>query len=811
MSGVVRAIQTSASLSLLTVGVVLFAQWWGAIPDRDQALRASRASMCESLAIHTSIALRRGRPAEAVQVAKAIIERTAEVASAGVRAADGNLLLEIGSHRETWVAPVDNQSTLDAVIVPVTSHEGRWGAVEVRFKPRSIGFPGNVLREIRESSSVFVGLASLVTFAIFVYLTRQRHESAIPDRVRSALNTLVQGVLIVNKDEKIALANDAFAKSVGTTAEQLKGRRAADFDWETGGENASDRLPWQRALHEGAAEAGAMVCLHENSSTRTFLVNSAPIVADDGTLKGAIASFDDVTALKRQELNLRRALAKLRESRARMRRQNQLLQQLAGRDPLTNCLNRRAFLEAFESHCAAAIQYQRPLACVMLDVDHFKSVNDRFGHRVGDQVLERVAGAVRANLNGGGLICRYGGEEFCVLLPGGDTDAARQAAEQFRAAVASEEIGETRVTASFGVAALHQNVQFPADILEQADQALYAAKRTGRNRVVVWEPALARLKETEQEPRRIDGAASVIPFHAVTSLLSALNYRHSDTAEHSRRVADLAVATAVGIMSHRDCYCLEVAALLHDIGKIGVPDSVLLKPGPLTEDEWSVMRTHDQIGEEIISAVFNCPQLTETVRACHAWYAGAPHDRSLPIGGHIPLAARILTIADAYDAMVSNRVYRVATDHEGAITELRRCSGTQFDPDLVERFIDALQARDENRASLVLSVSKNSALRIGLEMERLADALDQSNVAELARMARSLKQTATDFDIAEIARVAEELEQASVEQHELSEIVRLTLELLELCRATQRSYFSRCGDPSVDAESAMDMAIAECG
>ena len=184
-----------------------------------------------------------------------------------------------------------------------------------------------------------------------------------------------------------------------------------------------------------------------------------------------------------------------------------------------------------------------------------------------------------------------------------------------------------------------------------------------------------------------------------------LTYRDAESAEHSRCVADLAVATAQRLMSHRQCYVLEVAALMYDIGKIGVPDSILKKPSPLTDPEWQVMRTHEHISVDMISASFARPELTEMVRTHHAWYGGSPHDSDLPSGGDIPLGARIIAIAEAYDAIVSDRVYRKASDQQAALAELRRCAGKQFDPELVERFAETVLARDEGRSISVGTVS----------------------------------------------------------------------------------------------------------
>jgi putative nucleotidyltransferase with HDIG domain len=273
----------------------------------------------------------------------------------------------------------------------------------------------------------------------------------------------------------------------------------------------------------------------------------------------------------------------------------------------------------------------------------------------------------------------------------------------------------TAVTASLGVSGIELGAEAPPHLLDQADQALYAAKRGGRNHVVSWAempPGFAAAPEDPQSHSSADNRANVpIPFHAVTALSSALAHRDPGTALHSERVADLVVATAHGLLTPGELYVAEVAALLHDIGKLGVPDRILHKPGPLTHDEWQIMRQHERYGIEIVGAAFGTAQVTEIIRTHHAWYAGNPETPDLPKGEQISVGARVLTIADAYDAMVSDRVYRKARSAEEAIAELRRCAGTQFDPALVERFITALQTRQRESNSLRPEARPSTILR----------------------------------------------------------------------------------------------------
>jgi putative nucleotidyltransferase with HDIG domain len=407
-------------------------------------------------------------------------------------------------------------------------------------------------------------------------------------------------------------------------------------------------------------------------------------------------------------------------------------------------------------------------------------------------------------------VCRYGGEEFCILLPQIDLPEATMAAERFRQALAEEQRGGVTVTASLGVSAIGLGSKHPQELLDQADKALFAAKRSGRNRAVRFDEAPTDLlKESpKQSSRKSDETQSdgntntpvsigniSIPYQAVSGLLAALAYRHAETAEHCKRVADLCVTVGGGVLSQRELYVVEMAALLHDIGKLGVPDHVLLKAGPLTTEEWKLVRMHEKIGIEIVRTAFTSDELVSIIQMQHAWYGGTPTDPGLAKGQKIPIGARLLAVANAFDSMVNDQVYRKAMIWDEAFTELRRCGGTQFDPVLVERFIGALS--DSNPKATKpqhhLSVSKQAALKIGVQIEKLAMAADVQDVASLSAMAAQLKTMAQESGIPAIADVAEKLEKSATTQGNHVDLMELTIDLLELCRQTQRALL-----PDVD-------------
>ena len=262
----------------------------------------------------------------------------------------------------------------------------------------------------------------------------------------------------------------------------------------------------------------------------------------------------------------------------------------------------------------------------------------------------------------------------------------------------------------------------------------------------------------------------------------ALEHRDVPTAEHSRKVGDLCVAAAQGLMSINEIAVLEIAGLLHDIGKLGVADSILLKPGPLTEAEWLIMQDHERRSVDVIASTFSSAELVEIVRYHGHWYDGSSSaDTSHPKGEAIPLGARILHIADAFDAMVSHRPYRKACSYEAAYQELRRCAGTQFDPELVEHFIDVVQSRDESRREGDVSVSNSVKLEIGREVETLLIAVNTASWSDLSLSAEHVATLANKYGLDTIAAVAKDIQTATVENRGQMEIMQLASKLLGVC------------------------------
>jgi diguanylate cyclase (GGDEF)-like protein len=352
---------------------------------------------------------------------------------------------------------------------------------------------------------------------------------------------------------------------------------------------------------------------------------------------------------------------------------------LALTDPLTGLGNHRHFHERLQHDLDRAQGEGFPLTLVLLDIDNFKQWNDRFGHPTGDRILAQAA----ARLRQGGEAFRLGGDEFALLLPRRDEFEGLSIARSV-----IERISETEIevggslSMSAGVASYPQHGVERDELVRVADTALYAAKEQGKNTARVYRPDVIELDELRRLAQGPDRAARL---RTAASLAHAVDARDAYTGSHSYMVGELAarVATRMGL----DAEAIELTRLagsLHDLGKLAIPEEILRKPGPLNEAERLVLERHPQIGYRMLDSLGVEPVATWVLHHHERWDGNGYPDRKA--GTDIPLGARILFVADAYDAMTTDRVYRGRLSHERAIAELERCAGTQFDPRVVAAF-----------------------------------------------------------------------------------------------------------------------------
>jgi diguanylate cyclase (GGDEF)-like protein len=376
---------------------------------------------------------------------------------------------------------------------------------------------------------------------------------------------------------------------------------------------------------------------------------------------------------------------------------------LATVDQLTGVHNRQAILAELEKEIDRAARYGHQLSVVMVDIDHFKRLNDSHGHAAGDRMLREIADVLRTNLRTVDVVGRYGGEEFLLVLPETDVDAAASLAEKLRRLVGRHEVVMTdgfqaTATLSAGVAGGFGGHLILENLVRDADNAMYSAKALGRDQVYVFheleDNGLVRRAAIAPSARNQAIEVGRAAFGAATdSLTAALDARPGWAGKPSSMIAGAAVELALGLgLPESEIERIRVASLLHDLGKLAIPEEILTKPGELNDPEWRIVAEHPKIGQVILEQAGALRDAATIVLHHHEWYDGRGYPHGLS-GEEIPVGARIVAIADAYEAMVAGRPYRDAITHEAALQELRRHGGMQFDPQLVEAFAELFAER----------------------------------------------------------------------------------------------------------------------
>jgi len=481
---------------LLTADLIL-----GMLPDEAMIARQIRKNSSENLAVQLA-ALAQNEDAGGIRsTLHAVVSGNPDVLSVAMRRVNGEIAAETGNHERTWVQPRDNKSTLTSVVVPVNTSAGAWGQVEVSYRAVA---PQTLMGWLRYPSIILtITMLTGGLLAFYLYLRRTlQHldpKAAIPDRIRTAFDALSEGVLVIDKRGHVILANTSFRGLHPDAGKDHTGKPIEDMEWliKAVG-NHSSTWPWERAMRTKTTVTGETYQI-ERRDDRPIKVtmNCAPVIDDKEGVRGCLITLDDLSLVEYMNQQLLDTVAQLELAKTQIEERGRELKHLADHDQLTHALTRRAFLQRAQQIFLQAVNQSTNMSCVMVDIDRFKSVNDGYGHLVGDQVIHRLALMLRESVGSQDLVCRYGGEEFCVLVRGG-VEHARQVAEKLRGIVEATcglaviPGGKLRVTASFGIASLEFGANTLAEMIKQADQALYLSKSSGRNRVCSYAEVTAQ-------------------------------------------------------------------------------------------------------------------------------------------------------------------------------------------------------------------------------------------------------------------------------------------------------------------------------
>ncbi|SHJ08565.1 bifunctional diguanylate cyclase/phosphohydrolase [Parasporobacterium paucivorans] len=365
------------------------------------------------------------------------------------------------------------------------------------------------------------------------------------------------------------------------------------------------------------------------------------------------------------------------------------LTEYANIDGLTGAYNHRCFYDMISIMYDESIQHDAALSLVMIDLDYFKKYNDMNGHNKGDELLKEISEVLKMCLRQEDILFRYGGDEFCVLMPGICQDEAAQVADNLRNAVSiygfpgQEYLPNRKMTVSVGVASLTEETENYNDFIAEADRALYRAKFLRRNKVEVYSSIFDQTGSSGG-----DGLTEVMK--PLKTLITVINSRDSYTFNHVDRVYNYSeiMANHLKLADHEKKKLL-YAAYLHDLGKINVSKEVLVADNNLTPEQWEELRKHPVDSAAIIEQIEGLEEVVPIVLQHHEKFDGTGYPQGLK-GGEISYLARILTVIDSFDAMTNHRTYQETKTFEEAFEEIERCKGTQFDPVIASQFMEAI-------------------------------------------------------------------------------------------------------------------------
>ena len=461
-----------------------------------------------------------------------------------------------------------------------------------------------------------------------------------------------------------------------------------NIDWKT-------TLPYYALMREepvivNEIKGNQMVSSELNKYTQAKSIIAAPIIIK-GEKIGVISVYSrQAHCFSQNDLEFLQTLSNQIGSAIINARLFEKTQKLAYSDGLTGLYDHNHFLKVLDRQLATAAAKKHPISLVMVDLDDFKYCNDKYGHTVGDIILKETAEILKGNVRNDDIIARYGGDEFVIILVNAAKERAFKIAERIRCKIAQAAFDDPESDNSFGITASIGIATFPDDaataknLIDSADKAMYRVKRKVKNKSLLYFSDFAELEKEFS-------ASEKAFFDTIKILVQILDTKDRYTWEHSRQVADYAVQLADTMgLSKDEKYWLRLTGYLHDIGKIHVSSEIVNKKGRLDNDEFAVIKLHPIVGANLLSPIKGFKKMVPIIYHHHEWFDGSGYPDGLS-GCDIPKGARILAIVDGFDAMTSNRPYRKAQTVEWALEELTRKKGNQYDPEIVDAFINMIE------------------------------------------------------------------------------------------------------------------------
>jgi diguanylate cyclase (GGDEF)-like protein len=367
------------------------------------------------------------------------------------------------------------------------------------------------------------------------------------------------------------------------------------------------------------------------------------------------------------------------------------LTEYANIDGLTGIYNHRYFHECINKMCDDSIKNNKLISLLIIDIDYFKNYNDLYGHKKGDELLVEITTTIKQVLKKTDILCRYGGDEFCIILPDTDKENAIKIADNLRGTVSNfyyegqEYLPNNNLTISIGLSTLDDQCENYNNLIENADSALYKAKYLRRNKVEVYSSIFERFKELDNKNNLINR------LKPLKTLIAVINSRDTYTYNHVERVVDYCYIMANHLkLSKEDKRLLLYGAYLHDLGKINISKEILIADNNLTKEQWEELKRHPQDSANIIQQIDGFENVVPIVLQHHEKYDGSGYPSGLK-GENISYLARILTVVDSFDAMTNQRTYQKIKTFNEAFEEIERCKGKHFDPFIATKFIEVMK------------------------------------------------------------------------------------------------------------------------
>ncbi len=487
LTGIGAELRISIALTLITMSLLGLVVAVGLWPDQNRAIVQSRSAMLEMVAISASQAASRGDGASIIRLVQRLENGEFRLRSVAARSANMEFSYESADHAAQWKGASETGSTLTHARLPVFEGTRRWGEIEVTFDDRDTASVLGIETGTQSRAFILIGLSAVMVYWLAAHLVfrKMRSSAALPDQSQLVFDAMTDAVVLLDEKSRIVTANKVFWNMTQESPEDLLGKTPDGLKWAC--ERTSDLacLPWRETLKDGITRTRQRVLLSGTDATPRILnASAAAICGPAGNPMGVLITFDDVSAMEAQLSENASLLSRVASASADLQRKNEELQILATTDILTGCCNRRAIFDHFNRFWSLSSRNNDPLGCIMIDIDHFKLVNDKHGHAAGDKVLAEVGQRLRELVRTSDVAGRYGGEEFCVIAPETTLAQTEMLAERIRRDIESTPCGGLAITVSLGIAARDQATEGFEALIARADAGLYSAKRAGRNRVV---------------------------------------------------------------------------------------------------------------------------------------------------------------------------------------------------------------------------------------------------------------------------------------------------------------------------------------